>query len=58
MHKLIDDSNNCVYCHTCKVNGKKYVGQTKFGEDPNKRWRDGTHYKSNKHFTNAINKYG
>jgi len=58
MKEPYENNNSCVYCHTCKINGKKYVGQTKHGDDPNKRWRDGTHYESNQYFTNAINKYG
>lgn len=48
----------CVYKHTCKINNKVYIGQTKYGKNPNKRWRDGTHYLSNLYFTNAIKKYG
>lgn len=47
----------CVYMHTCKANGKKYIGQTK--QFVEQRWRSGKGYKgSNPYFTNAINKYG
>jgi group I intron endonuclease len=48
-----------IYLVTCKVNGKKYVGQTKF--TLKKRW--GEHLKKTKsgcqlYFHNAIRKYG
>lgn len=33
-----------IYCHTNKVNGKKYIGLTHHSDDPNKRWRDGNGY--------------
>ena len=45
-----------VYIHTCKDNGKKYVGVT--GRDPESRWKEGRGYKTNKHFYSAILKYG
>ena len=41
--------------HICP-NGKKYVGITI--QEPNQRWRDGKGYYKNKHFYNAILKYG
>jgi len=48
-----------VYCHTCLVNGKSYIGWTSKGME--KRWRkhvsiarSGSQY----HFHRAINKYG
>lgn len=47
-----------VYMHTNKVNGKMYIGQT-CQVPTSARWgTDGSKYKSNEHFTNAINKYG
>lgn len=54
----IFNGNYCVYCHINKVNGKKYVGITKHGEQPNKRWADGKGYYRNKYFYSAIQKYG
>lgn len=48
----------CVYIHTNKINGKKYVGQTIFGNNPNERWRNGTGYVHSPYFWNAIQKYG
>lgn len=48
----------CVYKHTNLINNKTYIGLTKYGDNPNKRWRNGNHYEANKHFQNAISKYG
>lgn len=45
----------CVYVHTAP-NGKVYVGIT--SQRPKLRWQNGKGYKTNKHFTSAINKYG
>lgn len=50
--------NWCVYCHTNKINGKKYIGQTANGDNPNRRWNNGNGYKSNNYFWSAIQKYG
>ena len=43
--------------HTNKINNKKYIGITCL--DPKERWgKNGYKYKKNKHFWNAIQKYG
>lgn len=46
----------CVYIHTNKTNGKKYVGQT--SQRPEKRWDNGRGYKTSSKFYGAIQKYG
>ena len=46
-----------VYVHTCKANGKRYVGCTKQAR-PELRWKEGNGYRYNKHFYSAILKYG
>lgn len=51
------ERNYCVYIHTNKINGKKYVGLTG-QERPNDRWHNGTNYYHNRHFSSAIKKYG
>lgn len=52
--KEIAECNYSVYAHISPSN-KMYIGITM--QNPKKRWRNGTAYKSNKHFTRAINKY-
>lgn len=46
----------CVYIHTNKTNGKRYIGIT--SRNPKERWRRGSTYKQNPYFYNAILKYG
>lgn len=54
---LKEDRNYCVYIHTNKINGKKYVGQT--GQVPKNRWgNNGVNYKDSPYFYHAIQKYG
>lgn len=52
-----EKKNFCVYVHTNKINGKKYVGVT--SQDPEKRWNNGKGYtKRQPHMYNAIQKWG
>lgn len=48
----------CVYIHRNIVNNKAYIGITKYGHNPNKRWKNGKGYGSQPFFDNAIKKYG
>lgn len=49
-------NNYCVYIHTNKIDGKRYVGIT--CQNVSRRWRNGDGYIQNKHFYRAIKKYG
>lgn len=56
--KVEEDRSYCVYVHTNKINGKKYIGQT-CQWPPEKRWRlNGVGYKHNEYFYRSIQKYG
>lgn len=48
--------NFTVYCHTNKLNGKKYVGIT--SQTPERRWNNGKGYKASSRFYSAIKRYG
>lgn len=50
------DNSYCVYVHTNKTNGKRYVGIT--SRAPEVRWKNGFAYKNNQHLSSAIKKYG
>lgn len=50
------DNKYVVYLHTLKSDGRKYVGITY--QKPEKRWSKGYGYYGQKHFYNAIKKYG
>ena len=47
-----------VYKHTNKINKKSYIGITKYGDNPNYRWRNGMGYENNKKFFADIVKFG
>ena len=47
----------CVYIHINKTNDKVYVGKTIYGDNPNKRWKNGSGYRTQSYFYRAINKY-
>lgn len=54
---IIESGNYTIYCHTNKISGKKYVGQTMML--PEQRWGcKGHRYKSCPKFHEAIKKYG
>ena len=51
------DKTYCVYCHTNKINGKKYIGIT--SQKPERRWRnEGQGYEHSPFFFKAIHKHG
>lgn len=50
------ENNYCIYVHTNKFNGKKYIGQT--CRSPKIRWKNGEGYKKSPYFYHAIKKYG
>ena len=57
MFFIFVDKPHCVYIHTNKINGKKYIGLT--SQVPEHRWgENGSRYVECPHFWNAIQKYG
>lgn len=55
----MSNTRYCVYMHRNKINNKRYFGQTKHVDNPEKRWGiNGEGYIGNSFFTNSINKYG
>ena len=56
--KTKDEELYCVYCHRNKINGKRYIGQTIYQDNPELRWKTGTGYIGCRAFYNAIQKYG
>lgn len=56
MNKSCRDKPFVVYCHTNKINNKKYIGIT--CQELNERFRNGNGYKASPHFYKAIQKYG
>lgn len=48
----------CIYLHRNRTNGLVYIGQTKYGDNPNQRWQNGMGYRENKRFFQDIVKYG
>lgn len=54
-----EEEKYCVYCHRNKINGKRYIGQTKHQDNLVIRTgSDGRGYFHNKYFKRAIQKYG
>jgi hypothetical protein len=52
----MEKQNYYLYCHTNKINGKKYIGISK--QLPSHRWQNGKGYKGCPKFERAIKKYG
>lgn len=48
----------CIYMHKNKINNKVYIGQTKNGQLPEKRWQGGKGYKNNQQFYEDICTFG
>ena len=55
---MLEERSYCVYIHTNKINGKKYVGQT-CRPNPEYRWnKNGKGYYRQTYFYNDIQEYG
>ena len=49
----------CIYAHINTINNKIYIGQTRYQNEPEKRYgKNGYKYKDSPKFWNAIQKYG
>lgn len=53
----MEEKKYSIYCHTNKMNGKRYIGLTGY-KDQKDRWRNGKGYQKNKYLTRSIEKYG
>ena len=51
----MNERHYCVYCHTLRSDGRRYIGYT--GSDPEVRWKKGWGYYKSR-FGRAIKKYG
>ena len=56
MNNINEEKSYKIYAHINKINGKKYIGQTK--QQLDQRFRDGEGYKKSPKFYGAIKKYG
>lgn len=56
-NKSYEDKRWVVYAHINKINNKVYIGITSI-KPYYRRWQNGKHYKNNRHFNAAIQKYG
>ena len=52
----MEENSYCVYMHTLRADGRKYIGITR--RKPEYRWNNGKGYKKSTYFYNAIKKYG